>query len=882
MKKFLSVLLSLMIFIMYSGVAIAAGANKGAKGSKTTSVKTVKLASKSAPQAASIEQTEAMQKAKKQAVASQKAAAQQVQQMAVAAKSYIKPAPNAKQIELAFVFDGPSDKNQEVLAKFQQTIKRQLLPDYIAIFPKDLVFTGNWTEAGAKSASDKALASRARMVISLGYLSSNYYSDKKDKKKYVVTIDQYGLRDFGDHFFNPIQQMASDFTTFKVLNPNIKKTAILMNETYYKTRTDWNSFISKKLQEKKCDLAFAVIPVNSNISASLSKLPKDVDSVFVTPLYNLSSEQRKELYKQLLSKKLPSFSSVGREDVDLGAMLGTSTFDVDKKLAEATSFSIHGVLHGNVVKNEKIPFYDDKVIFYNADTGEALGYTPPLRLLNNSTVISHKQKQTYDLGALINALDESNLDMIRKNYLINAARRSVTSAYLRYLPTLRLDLGYQTFNSDYARSYADVPTSVGAFTIGMDQILYSPDLVTNIIVKHKKLKFDKAESVLTKANTEYQTANLYIETLMLGNMIKVQEEYVQETRENLAIARVREKTGKCGYEEVFRWAGEVSEAEKKLLSMQADYKNLKVKINKLLNQDQKKDFNFKPLTASDPAFFSSDLHIIDHVRDPKKLDKFTEMLVEEVQYLSPETTKLKAAIAMKKAEMSNYGQKFFMPNAKMSLEYQTQFGRNLPYENEGHNQMKLVGGGYGYAKAATEYGTPAAGPIGYNHGLESPYLGLKQQSFRFFIGAQWKPIEGGHKIAEIARCKAELNELNAYLEEVNTEIEMQVRSVVNRAISKYFMIEKSYKAMFAESENYDMVKAKYLRGEVPINQIVDAQQLYMKAKIDAMNSQYEFFKELIWVQRGLISVNWVNASEDAKKWIKNIPNILPAEPDFSL
>ena len=876
MKKILCGLLSLFILVMYSGAAIAVS-----KSSKKGSQIALKNAAKTT-QAASVEQTEAAIKAKKQAVASQKAAQQQMQQMAVAAKSHIKAAPNAKPIELAFVFDGPSDKNKQVLEKFQKTIKVQLLPDYIASFPNDLIFTGDWTEKGAKVASDKALASRARMVISLGYLYSNYYTDKKDKKKYVITIDQYGLRDFGDHFFNPIQQMTSDFVTFKVLNPNIKKTAILMNETYYKTRSDWNSFISKKLKEKKCDLEFAVVPVNANIGASLSKLPKDVDSAFVTPLYNLSSEQRKELYKQLLAKKLPTYSSVGKEDVDLGAMLGTSTMDVDKKLAEATSFNIHGVLHGNVVKNEKIPFYDDKVIFYNSDTGEALGYTPPLRLLNNSVVISHKEKTTYDLDTLIRTLDNSNLDMIRKNYLINAARRSVTSAYLRYLPTLRLDLGYQTYNSSYARSYSDVPTSAGAFTIGMDQILYSPDLVTNIIVKHKKLKFDKAEADLTKANTEYQTANLYIETLMLGNMLKIQEEYVQETRENLAIARVREKTGKCGYEEVFRWAGEVSEAEKKLLEMQAEYKNLKVHINKLMNKNQKNDFNFKPLTANDPAFFSSDLHIIDHVRDPKKLGEFTDMLVREVQYLSPETTKLKAAIAMKKAEMSNYGQKFFMPNAKMSLEYQTQFGRNLPYENEGHNQMKTVGGAYGYAKAATDYGTPAAGPIGFNQGLDSPYLGLKQQSFRFFIGAQWKPIEGGHKIAEIARCKAELDELNAYLEEVNTEIEMQVRSVVNRAISKYFMIEKSYKAMFAESENYDMVKAKYLRGEAPINQIVDAQQLYLKAKVDAMNSQYEFFKELIWVQRGLLSVNWTQASEEAKKWIKNIPNILPAEPDFSL
>ena len=138
--------------------------------------------------------------------------------------------PNAKSIELAFVFDGPSDKNAVVLNKFQTTITRSLLPDYKANFPKDLVFTGDWTEKGAIAVSDKALASRARMVISLGYMSSNYYSEKRNKNKYVVTIDQYGLRDFGDKFFNPIQQMTNDFITFQKLVPTIQKTAILINQ----------------------------------------------------------------------------------------------------------------------------------------------------------------------------------------------------------------------------------------------------------------------------------------------------------------------------------------------------------------------------------------------------------------------------------------------------------------------------------------------------------------------------------------------------------------------------------------------------------------------------------------------------------------------------
>lgn len=793
-----------------------------------------------------------------------------------APKKATKVTPNTNKgqnIELAFVFDGPSDKNEAVLKTFQKTITRSLAPDYNAVFPSDLVYTGDWTEEGAKKASDKALASRARMVISLGYMSSMYYSGMKNKNKYVVTIDQYGLRDFGDKFFNPMQQMANDFVTFKKLVPTITKSAILMNESYYKTKSDWNTNISKRLQEKQCDLDFVVIPMGNDYAETIANLPEDVDSVFVTPMYNLSTEQRQGLYDAINAKKLPSFSSVGKEDVALGALLGTSTFDVDKKLAEATSFNIHGVLHGNVVKNEKIPFYDEKVIFYNSDTGEEVGYTPPLRLLNNSIVISNKQLQEYDLGTLVDTLDADNLDMARKKYLVSAARRAVASAYLRYLPTFRIDLGHQTYDKDYANSYADVPRHVGLFTMAIDQVIYSPDLVTNILIKHKKLKFDKAEAALTKANMEYQVADLYIETLMLENMIKVQQESVQETRENLAIARVREKTGKCGYEEVFRWAGEVSEQEKKLLEMQAEYKNVKVHINKLLNKDQKSDFSFKPLTANDPSFFTSDLHIIDHVRNPEKLGLFTDMLVDEVILLSPETAKLKAAIAMKKIEMANYAQKFVLPNAKISFEYSSQFDRSLPYEESGHNQMKYVAAGY-----AGGIGSPM-GQYAWNN---SPYLGLDKNSARVLIAAEWKPFEGGHKIAEIARCKSELNELKTYQEEVGTEIEMKVRSVVNRAISKYFMIEKSYKAMFAQAENYQTVKEKYLKGEVPINQIADAQQLYFASKVQSLNSQYEFFKELVWVQRGLLAVNWQNASKEAKDWINKIPEILPAEEDFTL
>ena len=167
-------------------------------------------------------------------------------------------------------------------------------------------------------------------------------------------------------------------------------------------------------------------------------------------------------------------------------------------------------------------------------------------------------------------------------------------------------------------------------------------------------------------------------------------------------------------------------------------------------------------------------------------------------------------------------------------------------------------------------------------GMGVPEALLDRTYGRVFVAAQWKPIEGGSKFAEIARCKAELNELKAYLDQVHIELEAHVREVINRAIAKYFIIEKSYKAMFAEAENYKVVKAKYLRGQAPIAQLVDAQELYTKAKVEAMNSQNEFFKELIWVQRGIININWTKADDDAKDFIQKIKDTLPAEPDFTL
>ena len=107
-------------------------------------------------------------------------------------------------------------------------------------------------------------------------MSSNYYTAKSNKNKFVVTIDQYGLRDLGGDFFNPIQQYVKDFVLFKKLVPTQHKTAILMNDSFYKTQKDWSKLIAGKLKEKGCSLAIISNKDERHVTEVVDKLLPDI------------------------------------------------------------------------------------------------------------------------------------------------------------------------------------------------------------------------------------------------------------------------------------------------------------------------------------------------------------------------------------------------------------------------------------------------------------------------------------------------------------------------------------------------------------------------------------------------------------------------------
>ena len=88
--------------------------------------------------------------------------------------------------------------------------------------------------------------------------------------------------------------------------------------------------------------------------------------------------------------------------------------------------------------------------------------------------------------------------------------------------------------------------------------------------------------------------------------------------------------------------------------------------------------------------------------------------------------------------------------------------------------------------------------------------------------------------------------------------------------------------MSAEEENFTLVKDRYLAGKAPISQMIDAVDTVNTVRLEAANSQYDFFKELLWVQRALVAVNWATASDDAKGFITRLKQEITPEDDINV
>jgi outer membrane protein TolC len=159
-------------------------------------------------------------------------------------------------------------------------------------------------------------------------------------------------------------------------------------------------------------------------------------------------------------------------------------------------------------------------------------------------------------------------------------------------------------------------------------------------------------------------------------------------------------------------------------------------------------------------------------------------------------------------------------------------------------------------------------------GRETPLEGLSPIEFPEADDTNWSlgvnltlPLyTGGSRRAELGRAREDLNRLNLERRDLADRIEQRIRSALHQARASHSGIRLSRQGAEAAGKNLELVTDSYSRGAVSIIELLDAQNASLTADQVAANAVYDFFVDLMEVQRAAGNFDIFLSTEEKDRW----------------
>jgi outer membrane protein TolC len=216
-------------------------------------------------------------------------------------------------------------------------------------------------------------------------------------------------------------------------------------------------------------------------------------------------------------------------------------------------------------------------------------------------------------------------------------------------------------------------------------------------------------------------------------------------------------------------------------------------------------------------------------------------MVAEGQAAVPELQRIEAAIAAAKRSQKAARRSFWVPE----LTFQAGLIQILQEEGEG-TESPLNG--------FLPVEVPEADDTRWNLGLN-----LTLPLFT-----------GGGRRAELGRAGEELARLRLERQVLADRIEQRIRSALQQARASRSGIRLSREGAEAARKNLELVTDAYSRGVVSIIELLDAQNAALAADQAAANAVYDFFIDLMEVQRSVGSFDFFLSDEEKDRWFERL------------
>ena len=756
-------------------------------------------------------------------------------------------------VRIGVVKDGPVIRLENYFGTIQQEILALVSDQFDIRFPADKSLLGDWTISGVKRAVDSLLADpEVDVIIALGFGASQYAGHLKQLKKPVIAtavmdaeFQGFPVKDGTSgvknlNYISPLRDRERGLKAFREIVP-FKNLAFVIDRLFAQTIPKINE-MQELVGQTFVDAAVLVNPVLVDTSAddALAALPPDTDAVFVTPLIRLSSEEFQKFVASLIERKLPSFSVIGRDEVEQGLLVSVNAKSNIPRFARRIALNVQRVLLGEDAGSLKVAFPSDQQLTINMATARAIGIYPTWSVLTEAELLNEEPAETERRLSLDSAVREAiavNLDLAVQEKKVASGKQAVRQVRSRLLPQIDLEAGGVIIDDDRATAgWGANPERTFSGSATATQLIYDDEAWSDYKVeKHRQTSREEERETL-RLDIAFDAAVAYLNVLRAKTLERIQKDNLKLTRANLERAHARVSIGVASRAELFRWESEIANKRQDVLAVEAQRRRTENALNRLLHRPLEERFATKEADLQDPLLLVSDKRFFNYVDNPISFRIFRDFLVEEGVAAAPEIRRIDAATAAQERILTSSKREFWLPA------FSLQGGVTELFEDGGE-------------------GSRDQSPTGRN-----------DTDWSAGIFATFPLAKGGQKFASVKRARAELSGLRLERQATAERIEERIRSALHETGASYPSIRLSHQAAEAARQNLKLVTDSYARGVVSIIDLLDAQNAALVANQAAESAVYNFLVDLMGVQRAAGQFDFFLTPGEREAWFERLKN----------
>lgn len=751
-------------------------------------------------------------------------------------------------VVIGILEDGPSGGNGD-RDIFIAEISGLAGEEFDLRFPERHQLHGDWDIASVAAKLDALLAAPdVDLVLATGFLGSITAARRAALPKpviapHVVDPDALGIpqRHGGSGVANlayltTLNPMLRDLEAFQELT-GFAHAAVLASQRLLDAAPELRENTLAMAAER--GLRVEVVPVEDSAAEALSRAGSAFDAVYVLPLPHLAESEQMALVDMLTAQGLPSFSRVGRADVERGILAAIAPEADAIRLARRVALYVQRILLGERPEDLPAAFPAGERLILNMETARAIGFYPTWSMLAEAELL-HEEPAAEGIAltleaALLRALGD-NLDLEAESRALAADAQSPRAARAHLLPRIEARTRAVWLDRDSASPLQRERQWSGA--IQVRQVLYSDLARANAAIAERLHEARRQAYAVRRLDMMELAAEAYLNVLRARTFESVQRDDLRVTRENLDLARVRQSAGAANPGEVFRWESQMAQSRTETLEAASLRGLAELQLKQALNLPQDLPVRLEDMGPEDPLLQFSLTLAEEYLDNPWKLKLFLDLMIAIGVENAPELAGIDAAIsAAERGELASR-RSYYTPDVALQGEIRHIFGE----------------GGAGAGGGLASRLVPSPPDTGWHVGVE----------------ASLPLYTGGARKAERIAARESLAELRARRASAESRVEQRIRAAMERIRASWPAIRHKEESAAAAEKNLLLVTDAYGRGLAEITDLLDAQRAALGAKLAAAGAVYDYLLDLVALERATSDFAIFLSEASRQAWIVKV------------